>query len=544
MDYSDLDVFTEEEKAKAEGDSTSPLASRGFVHQPVSKRENIRGGVIADGGIRRDATLGIAALRHLHAGSNAEKTRVLRRYILGLSLVAFTVPLDTYLRQGCTLVLDPDAKKPRDLVEVYADGKRLPCEITHDAALDYATEAASSFGVGESRTPKFEKERAKRNVSAGEKKGKKKNERDGQGGRQVGGWIMQSYLCITVRFIQPFSHGRRDGDDLEWPPSPLRLFQALVASSAGLWNERTAVKSAAPALSWLESQPAPEIVAPDATPCDRAYRLYVPDNVADKVAAAWSKGRHADIADYRVEKDVRSARISGEAVNFLYSLPDGRCAHFEKLLAAVRSITHIGWGVDLAVGDARIVPPEQADSLEGSRCAECRWAAQLRVPIEGTLVDLTRKHAAFLSRLSNGPFSPVPPLSKFQVRNYRRNDERVQRPYRVFELRSIDGSRFRYPHRRLVHIAAMTGHLAIDAMKTSPPAGVADDWVEAYVAGHAAVGGAMHRQLSYLPLPSIGVVHTDPGVRRVMVAAPLGDHELLGHVAPPTGRADARARAW
>ena len=57
---------------------------------------------------------------------------------------------------------------------------------------------------------------------------------------------MQSYLCITVRFIQPFSHGRRDGDDLEWPPSPLRLFQALVASSAGLWNERTAVKSAAP----------------------------------------------------------------------------------------------------------------------------------------------------------------------------------------------------------------------------------------------------------------------------------------------------------
>ena len=161
MDYSDLDVFTEEEKAKAEGDSTSPLASRGFVHQPVSKRENIRGGGIADGGIRRDATLGIAALRHLHAGSNAEKTRVLRRYILGLSLVAFTVPLDTYLRQGCTLVLDPDAKKPRDLVEVYADGKCLPCEITHDAVLDYATEAASS-SAWEKAVPQSSKRNARR----------------------------------------------------------------------------------------------------------------------------------------------------------------------------------------------------------------------------------------------------------------------------------------------------------------------------------------------------------------------------------------------
>ena len=38
---------------------------------------------------------------------------------------------------------------------------------------------------------------------------------------------MSDYLCITVRFLQPYSHGRGDGGEPEWPPSPLRLFQAL-----------------------------------------------------------------------------------------------------------------------------------------------------------------------------------------------------------------------------------------------------------------------------------------------------------------------------
>ncbi len=185
LDYAALDVFTEEEKAKAEGDPRSPLAARGFVHQPVSKRESTHGGVIANGGIRRDATLGLAALRHLHAGHDADKTLILRRYILGLSLVAFTAPTESYLRQGCTLVLNPapgDDRKAREFVEVYPDGRREPCNVTHEVALQFATEAAHAFGVGESRRVPFEKERAKRDVKAddGDKGKKKRNEKKGE----------------------------------------------------------------------------------------------------------------------------------------------------------------------------------------------------------------------------------------------------------------------------------------------------------------------------------------------------------------------------
>ena len=342
---------------------------------------------------------------------------------------------------------------------------------------------------------------------------------------------MPTFLCITVRFLQPYCHGRGDGGDPEWPPSPLRLFQAMVASSAGRWNERTKLTSAASALNWLETQTSPEIVAADAGCSDRPYRLYVPDNVADKVAASWSKGREASIADYRTEKDVCPMRLSGEAVHYLYPLPNGQCPHSDILTAAARNITHLGWGVDVVAGDAGILSGEQVAALDGHRWQPTPvGGTPLRVPTEGTLDDLLRKHEAFLNRLSSDGFKPVPPLKVFRVRGYRRDDEPLQRPCRVFELRSVDGSRFRYPHRKLVHIAGMVRHLAIEAMKTSPPTARGSDWVETYVAGHATKDEPEHRQLSYLPLPSIGHPHTDPGVRRIMIVAPLGDDAWLDHV--------------
>lgn len=170
IDYSAHEIFSEEDKAKAEGNNKSPLAQRGFVHNPAS---HAHGGVIADGGIRRDATLSLAALRQLQAGKNLDKTIALQRYILGLALVAFTAPVESYLRQGCVLVRNPDL--PREFVEVFASGQRKACQITHESALKYAKEAATAFGVGKSCKASFEKERAKRDVQGdGNDKGKTK----------------------------------------------------------------------------------------------------------------------------------------------------------------------------------------------------------------------------------------------------------------------------------------------------------------------------------------------------------------------------------
>jgi CRISPR-associated protein Csb1 len=143
-------------------------AERGFVHVPASASH---GGVIATGGIRRDATLSLAGLRLLASGKDEKRTLALRRYVLGLALTAFTYPPSGYLRQGCNLVLDPD--KPREFVEVYGDGWRVPATVVHEAALAFARDAAEAFGVGESRTVPFEKELAKKDVKGDEAKEKK-----------------------------------------------------------------------------------------------------------------------------------------------------------------------------------------------------------------------------------------------------------------------------------------------------------------------------------------------------------------------------------
>jgi CRISPR-associated protein Csb1 len=141
-------------------------AERGFVHVPAT---GSHGGVIADGGVLRTATLGLAALRLLHAGKDKEKTLALRRYVLGLSLVAFTHSPSGYLRQGCLLVVNGELSG--EFVEVHPNGDRKPCGITHDQAIKFATEAAKAFGVGESKTVPFDVERAKRDIKGGAAEG-------------------------------------------------------------------------------------------------------------------------------------------------------------------------------------------------------------------------------------------------------------------------------------------------------------------------------------------------------------------------------------
>jgi CRISPR-associated protein Csb1 len=153
-------------------------AERGFIHVPAS---GSHGGVIATGGIRREATLSLAALRLL-ASTDEQKTLAVRRYILGLALVAFTASPSGYLRQGCNLVMDPD--KPRVFVEVYGDGRRQPATVSHGGALAFAKATATAFGVGKNRTVPFDKELAKKDIKGEgtDGAGKEKKTRGGRRG--------------------------------------------------------------------------------------------------------------------------------------------------------------------------------------------------------------------------------------------------------------------------------------------------------------------------------------------------------------------------
>ncbi len=139
-------------------------SERGFRHVPASATH---GGVIARGDIRREVTLQIAALRLLR-GADEQETKKLRAYLLGLALVAFTKPAVGFLRQGCNLVLDGE-RTPEAKV-VFPDGRRESSSLTHEAALAFAKKAAVAFGVGESKTVAFDKDRAKADVAGDDEK--------------------------------------------------------------------------------------------------------------------------------------------------------------------------------------------------------------------------------------------------------------------------------------------------------------------------------------------------------------------------------------
>jgi CRISPR-associated protein Csb1 len=165
VDYSALGVVSEKDKAAAEGNPKNELAQRGYVHVPSV---GAHGGVIARGGIRRDVTLNLVALRKLD-GEDGEK---LRRYVLGLALVAATAPQDGFLRAGCQLTPDPDAPGAWSLVA--RSGVRGAVALTHDVAIAYAQSAAKAFGVGPDIAATFDVKEAQKDVS--KKKGKKAEE--------------------------------------------------------------------------------------------------------------------------------------------------------------------------------------------------------------------------------------------------------------------------------------------------------------------------------------------------------------------------------
>ena len=151
VNYAELDVFSEEERKKQEGNTKSLLAQRGFVHVPAPQAH---GGVVVHGEIRRDVTVNLVALRRLRGDGGP----AMRRYVLGLALVAATAPLDGFLRQGCLLTPDPNV--PATWTTVGRDGTRVEVDLDGDAAFAFAREAAAAFGVGPDRIVAFDGKRA------------------------------------------------------------------------------------------------------------------------------------------------------------------------------------------------------------------------------------------------------------------------------------------------------------------------------------------------------------------------------------------------
>lgn len=365
---------------------------------------------------------------------------------------------------------------------------------------------------------------------------------------------MSSYLHVSVTFLHPTCHARMGKEDAarnEWPPSPLRLFQAMVAGAAARWagdgawtaGGCAAHSAAAPlaTLRWLESlctSSPPTILAPRAV-TGQAVPRYVPNNSADVVAAKWAKGNALATFEDRTKKVFRPTHmLDGSTVHYLWPLTDEQrreaVRHEPTIAASARCIVALGWGIDAAIGDARLIDDARAAGLQGER-----WepgppgTPGLRLPVSGTLDALITRHAAFLNRLKDGTFHPVPPLRAFTTAAYRCASDLPPRPFAAFILRPLDNDSgyAAFPPTRAVHLAAMLRHVTCEAAKgdLDPSGWRTNDWALRFVAGHGPEGSPKrrskddtHPRFSYLPLPSIGHHHADGRIRRVVIAEPFG----------------------
>lgn len=346
---------------------------------------------------------------------------------------------------------------------------------------------------------------------------------------------MSTVLCLTVRFLDPVAsfHGRGDDGESEWPPSPLRAFQALVAAATARWKALQFTSYAQPALQWLETR-TPIIVEPGIRANRTGYRMYVPNNATDLVTSAWARGNtEASIASHRVEKDVLPTRLIDNqndpgAIHFLFALGEEGCPHFEVLSAAARSLTHLGWGVDMVAGNATLISEQQAKELPGERWHPATTGGTpLRVPVQGTLAALAEKYAAFVNRLSSDGFRPVPPLSTFAVVGYKRATESATRPFAAFGILKPDasGNQSFDTVNRARDVAAWIRHVTGTSCEGWPYGDVA-----AFVHGHDPAdnskqlkGERADQRFMYLPLPTINAkLNRVESIRRVVVTAPPG----------------------
>jgi len=165
---------TVEIDVSAEADDKDPLSKEGMRAAPAV---DTHGGVRVYGKIVRQTEVNLVALRALAALEKNEiksdETLKLRRYILGLSLLAAIAQPDYNLRAGCLLVGDPDSPAAGKIVT--PDGKRANFAWDTETIFGYAKAVAEDFAKDTGGEFNFKPESVKDavNKKAAEKDAKK-----------------------------------------------------------------------------------------------------------------------------------------------------------------------------------------------------------------------------------------------------------------------------------------------------------------------------------------------------------------------------------
>lgn len=315
-------------------------------------------------------------------------------------------------------------------------------------------------------------------------------------------------------------HGMYQGAP-EWPPGPMRLFQAIVA---GVAVGSRLPDSVVPALQWLERLPAPLIAAPPRR-LGQAIAAYVPNNDADVLSDP------TDVSSIRTAKQIHPSLFDGtQPLLYIWALPGGDTPA-QTLMAAVESLYQFGRGVDAAWARAHVLAGEELHAtlqhypgFVHRPSSDAAATHRLPCPSPGSLGSLTRRHRAPRLRMEGvGRKARVlftnPPKPSFTVVSYA-----PQRRLVLYELRDRESNRpWPWPVQHVVVLAEQLRDTAADRLRRAMPE--ATETIERCLIGRAADGrGAVPiaQRARLTPLPSIGSTHVDPSIRRLLVEVPGG----------------------
>ena len=309
-------------------------------------------------------------------------------------------------------------------------------------------------------------------------------------------------LRITVDWLEGRYHG------VEWPPSPWRVYQALVAGSA---MERRRGPELEAALRHLETLPAPVVTAPQGEAL-RVVCAPVPDNDGDRVLALHAKGKPgaartkaAKLASLRI----RPARRFEGPVTYEWEASVDTAGHFQGLAQLARSVSAVGQGIDLALARAELLDaPSRPRGVRYTPSPDGGLA--LGVPWPGGFDALQMRYRRERSRIGAGPVATRIEASP-RRQGYRSELELPPMRWAAFSLRTPDDRPLIVDGVRTVEVAAMVRHAIHHAAKCLG----LDAGLICELMGHGGDG-----RISVQPLPNVGYLHADGRIRRVLLVAP------------------------
>lgn len=327
---------------------------------------------------------------------------------------------------------------------------------------------------------------------------------------------MASHLVIQVHLHDRF-HGVSFGSP-EWPPSPARLFQALVAGVArGAHIGDEMVR----AMVWLEGLPPPRVGVPPSSQGSEVVH-WVPNNDLDSVG-----GDPKRIGEIRTKKAVRPRLMHGDApLLFVWSF-EQPSEHVDAIVEAAEQLYQFGRGIDLAWARAEVLTePELEQRLAaypGQVLLPGQGQSTVLCPVPGSLESLRHRFSAQRLRavvegrrvrelFENAP-KPV-----FRTIRYG-----TGRKFQVYRLVASGGANRPEALRTVARLVEGVRDAAAARLRAALPG--SDDAVERILVGRKADGrdaGPADERVRIVPLPSVGHLHADRAVRRIAVAIPQG----------------------